>query len=346
MYRMNVQPQLEAFFAVKRKEVKRIAPDVVPLFDTVAEFVLRKGGKRIRGFLMTQGYRLITGKVSTQVTTLSILAELLHAYLLIHDDIIDQDEQRRGGKTVHIAVQDLSPAAERAEHYGVSQAILLGNLLSIWARELVLESRVSSEKKFRLLQRIERMLEETHYGQMMDILFSEREKVTEAQVLAVHQLKTAMYSFEAPLHLGAILAGGTERDLKSITLYAIPLGIAFQIQDDILGMFGNAKTIGKSVTSDLDEGKKTLLILYALKFASLKDRKRLRAILSNERMTESALIDARRIVQVSGALAKARERSYALVQEAKSALAKSLHLHSETRKVLGALAEYMVRRSS
>lgn len=344
-YRKRADKALKAFLATKRRELQRQTPRLVPLFDRTADFVLRKGGKRVRGFLVTLGYQLIRKRTNADVQRLSLIAELCHASLLIHDDIIDRDDRRRGGPTVHVALRRHAPNQANANQYGTSQAILLGSLLGIWARQLVLESSFPSNVKLRALGQIESMMEATHAGEMLDVALADLSSASDKEIITVHLLKTARYTFESPLRLGALLAGASKRDLTTLSAAALPLGIAFQIQDDILGLFGDERTIGKSVTSDLAEGKKTLLINFAFRYAAASDRIRLRTLMAKRTITQSILTQVQSIVRGTGALEANQALAQELVEQAKHALTQNPRFDTTGRKQFLQIADFVIERN-
>ncbi len=344
-YRHRAEKHLAAFLFSKRRMIHAIDPALVPILDAAADFIIRKGSKRVRGFLVTIGYQLFGKQKAKDVEELSMVAELFHASLLVHDDIIDRDERRRGGKTVHAALRSQSPDRRDADHYGVSQAILAGSLLGIWARQIVLRGPWSDAVKCRALLKLEAMMEETHYGEMLDVVLAARSSATEKEIITVHVLKTAKYTFEAPLHLGAILAGATRADLAVLTDYAVPLGIAFQIQDDILGLFGSERRIGKSVTSDLAEHKKTLLFQYALRHGSLADRRALTTLLRRP-VTLATLRRVRTIVRNSGALEASQTLAAALAAQATTALTRARRFDTKGSTLLRDMTSFVIHRQS
>ncbi len=343
-YQEQAQRLLGRFFRAKRAELQKAVPTLLPLFDRTAEYALRPKSKRMRGYLLCAGYRLVAGKLPAEVISLSIIAELLHAYLLIEDDILDRDEQRRGGKTLHIALAGAYPRHSDARHLGTSHAILFAGLLSIWAHQLILASSFPLARKARVLSKVESMLEQTHYGEMLDVALAARTRATERDIILVYLLKTARYTFEAPLHIGALLAGGSRKDLAALSRFALPVGIAFQLQDDLLGLFGTARQIGKSVTSDLEEHKKTLVFLYARQMLNPSQRRTFDRYV-HERPTKTTLVMVRRLVESSGAKAACTEAAFRMVEEGKKALTGHAGFGIQGVRRLVQLADFVVRRS-
>jgi len=161
---------------------------------------------------------------------------------------------------------------------------------------------------------------------------------------SIHLLKTAKYTIEGPLHVGLILAGAGKELLEKMSEYAIPVGIAFQIQDDILGVFGTEEELGKSVTSDIKEGKQTLLTVAAHRLGSEVQRERLRFLLGNPHVSPTDIEEIKGIMRLSGALTYARSRAKALAEDGKAEL-KRLPISMDIRRILEGLADYIVERT-
>jgi geranylgeranyl diphosphate synthase type I len=217
-------------------------------------------GKMIRGTLVKFGYELVNNTDVDTIIKPAAAFEILHSSLLIHDDIIDKSILRRGKPTVHMDVKD--------EHYGISQAICLGDLGITLSINLLSESNFPTEIKNRAIGYFSHIISTTILGQMLDVQASLVFKRSEEQVMNIYQTKTAQYTIVAPLTMGAMLGGATDEVLEKIKLFGEQLGVAFQIQDDILGVFGDETTIGKSTTSDIKENKSTLLFTYSLQHAN------------------------------------------------------------------------------
>ncbi len=159
----------------------------------------------------------------------------------------------------------------------------------------------------------------------------------------MYEYKTAKYTFEGPLHLGAILGGADDKFLNQLSQYAIPAGIAFQIQDDILGIFGDEKKTGKPVGSDIRQGKYTILVAKAFEKANPRQKKILARCLGNKNLTKKDIEDFRKVIIESGSLDYAKNLAMKLVWEAKKELEK-IKMNSETKKFLRGIAEYMIKR--
>ena len=289
--------------------------------SALRDYVLR-GGKRLRGALVLLGHDAGGGTREAALDP-SLGVELLHAYLLIHDDFMDQDDVRRGGPTLHRALG--------GDHLGASLALLCGSLCEAWAYDLL---GAAAPMAARTVQHV-------IAGQMADLRAPVGGELSPAEILEVQRAKTGTYTFELPLHLGAALAGGPHTLLDALSAYARPLGVAFQIADDLLGTFGAPEVTGKPNASDLREGKRTLLVARALERATPADAARLRAQLGKP---DADVEELREILRRSGAEASARADAERLCDDALRAL-DSPSLPERVADDLRAIAIYTVRRA-
>ncbi|MEK7071896.1 MAG: polyprenyl synthetase family protein [Patescibacteria group bacterium] len=220
-YHKNIDKELKKFFDEKIKKTKdKLARETLRLSK---EFSLRPG-KRGRTILVNCGYFLAGGKDKKEILQTSIFIELIHNYLLIHDDIIDRDKLRRGKPTVH--------QYYGGNHFGESMAICVGDLVNALGYEILTNSKFPNNCKISALETLNRTIIRTGHGQMLDLWLRSRE-ITEKDVFNIYQNKTAFYTLVAPLQIGAILAGAKQAFLNKIEKFALPLGVAFQIQDDL-----------------------------------------------------------------------------------------------------------------
>jgi len=289
--------------------------------DALRDYLLR-GGKRLRGALLVVGHEAAGGRREDALDA-SLGVELLHAYLLIHDDFMDQDDVRRGGPTLHRALG--------GDHLGASLALLCGSLCESWAYPLLGRAAPAAART------IERVI----LGQMADLKAARGRELSESDILEVERAKTGSYTFEMPLHLGATLASAQQPLLDALSAYARPLGMAFQIADDLLGTFGAPEVTGKPNASDLREGKRTLIVARALEKATAKDAARLRAQLGK---ADADVDELREILRRSGAEASARADAERLCEEALRAL-DSPALPARSAQDLREIAAYAVRRA-
>ena len=226
------------------------------------------GGKRTRPLLVDLGYHIVSDGEDPRIVEIGCAFELLHTALVIHDDIIDQDFIRRGKPTVsaHYRDEALTQGKSRAaaEHIGQAAALLAGDALISKALHLLQTACGTQAHGQRIMEVFHTAIQHAAAGELDDVLFSAHlQSAGLDEVLGMHRLKTAAYSFEAPLVTGAILAGASDDVITRLGRFASLLGSCYQIIDDVLGTFGDAQTTGKPNDSDLREGKMTVLIALA-----------------------------------------------------------------------------------
>ncbi|HEY0258590.1 MAG TPA: polyprenyl synthetase family protein [Lacisediminihabitans sp.] len=262
-----------------------------------------EGGKRIRPALVIHAYKALGGTRDDDVVTVATAFELLHTAFVLHDDVIDGDTVRRGQPNLVGAfsahASGRGATATSAATWGEASAIVAGDLLIYSAQAHIARLDIPGSTRVALLDLLEECMFVTAAGELADVAFSTAvEPPVLSEVLSMTQWKTAHYSFQDPLRAGAILAGAGDTTLTALGDYGRHIGIAFQLRDDLLGVFGSERLTGKSVTSDLREGKITPLMCYALQ---CDDTGELRDILAREDVTEPDARRARRILTSSGA---------------------------------------------
>jgi geranylgeranyl diphosphate synthase, type I len=313
------------------------------LVDGVAR-LMAQGGKRLRPALVYYTYRACGGRSEQQVIPLALATEFLHTYLLIHDDIMDHAEMRRGQPAAHARFRDLHRAAGLrgdADDFGRSVGILLGDLAHTYAVELFTGVAVGPGPAAAELNRcFSWMCEEVIGGQYLEFLLAHRDHpepaatdladlhpgtpdahrandanaasnaadaptlaqaVREAELLRVLRLKSGRYTAERPIQLGALLAGAPPELRAELSRYGTAVGEAFQLQDDLLGLFGDPATVGKPVGDDLREGKFTLLIHHALVKGSPADRQLVAGALGDPNLTAVEVAQVQLALERTGA---------------------------------------------
>ena len=346
-YQTQVNKYLEAFFAQKIKEAATISEYTRAVAVGAQEYTLR-GGKRLRPIFCIYGYKCFSDAQIEAIIAASISLELMQSYLLIHDDIMDEDELRRGKPTFHIVCKALGERlfgtnATKALKFGENIATVAGDLLEAYGAEALATSPFASEYVKKAVAKYAEIVKNVGYGQILDITAGMRGGITEDEILKVHQLKTASYTIEGPLHIGALLAGAEDADLQILSTYGIPLGLAFQIQDDILGLFGSEDKTGKPVGSDIREGKKTLLIFRALQRCTDEEKKVLRAALGNPQVTKKEIDMIRAIVRETGSLDYSKRLVDELIAQAVQAI-DDAPFRPEAKDFLVKIAEFIGTR--
>ncbi len=236
----------------------------------IAELI-GSGGKRLRPLYCTAGWQAAGGRgLPMPVIRTAAALEMFHTFALIHDDVMDDSAMRRGLPTAH----HLLAARLQARNGGAPEpalgkttAILLGDLALSWSDELLHTAGLDSDLLHRVLSAIDTMRTELMYGQYLDLIATGRPTADMAQAMTIARLKTAKYTVERPLHIGAIMAGAHDKQLAILSEYAVPLGEAFQLRDDLLGVFGHPQETGKDRGDDLRAAKHTTLVALALERA-------------------------------------------------------------------------------
>ena len=331
----EINQELNEFFKRWIQEVNSISPN---LSDMNNNFVRSsEGGKRIRGIFVKLGYELAGGKKTKEILKAAATYEVFQTAILAHDDIIDQSDTRRGKPTLYKSLG--------GDHYAVSQTICLGDIGFFLSYKVLSESDFPAELKNKAVTLFSNSILQTGLGEMLDVGLPvmEREK-TEEGILKISSLKTAKYTLVGPLTLGATLAGADEKLLGKLEEFGESLGIAFQIQDDILGVFGDEKVLGKSVTSDIEEGKNTLMIIEALKKADQKQKKFLDKYYGKREIGQDELGRIRQIFIDTGALVYSQKYAEKLIKEAKKIIPVLTH-NSELRILLTEMSDFLVKRN-
>jgi len=283
--------------------------DVGAVADAVRQLVLR-GGKRMRAVLLVAAYEACDGKGGLEAVGPAAAAlELLQAYLLAHDDWMDGDVLRRGGPSI--------PAMMRARFgsLGDAASVLAGDLAAAWALQSMLEIDLPAERLARATRELGRVEEDVVHGQLLDICGTAGDS---RDVEAAYALKTASYTVRSPIVMGACLAGAGDTQVTALCAFAEPLGIAFQLRDDLLGTFGNTAAMGKPAGGDLRRGKRTVLVVEAMRDPDTKDW--LKRILGQTDATDDELAAAAARLETSGARLRVEDRIATLVRQSESAL--------------------------
>lgn len=304
-YRDEVNVYVNQLAKKLKKESRKFNNSLTNNYIEALANTVESGGKRLRPALMYYTYLLAGGKPNKEIIKISVFLEMLQSYLLIHDDIIDKASTRRGEKTTHIVYKEYAKKKRipEADRYGEMIALLIGDIAGNYINKIVLESPISDKTKIELLSIITEKLDSVLVGQIEDLNLSLHKEFTEKDILAVHQDKTVTYTFELPILSGLILANNHNENLKnSLAKYAKYAGYAFQIRDDIIGMFGDPAKTGKPNDSDIKEGKKTHLLAEAYRKSTGKQKSILNKIIGNENATKEDIEKIRNVVIETGSL--------------------------------------------
>jgi geranylgeranyl diphosphate synthase type I len=301
------------------------------LYDA-ALHLIRAGGKRLRPAIVAAVAQSL-GETVEKALPFAAAVELVHNFTLIHDDIMDQDEFRRGVPTVH-------------KLWGEPLAITAGDLLFAKAFEALsdaIERGIPPHRVARATRILAHATSIIAEGQAMDLMFEEEEDVSLDDYLTMIYKKTGAL-FEASAVLGGLTATDEAYVLEELANFGRSLGIAFQIRDDILGIVGKEEELGKPVYSDIREGKKTLPIIYALKELDGKDREKLIMVLGKKDASRSELEEAAKLIEASGAIEYSEKKAREYVSKAVNSLRSALP-DNEYRRILEKLAEFVAERT-
>lgn len=341
--------------ASRESIVTSISPDLIALVDFSRQFL--SGGKRFRALFCYWGWRSVSAPDSplSPIVGAASALEIFHAAALVHDDIIDNSDTRRGAASAHKLFDGLHRASGWAgddAEFGRASAILLGDLILGWSDELLDDALLevtdaASARRARI--EFNRMRTEVTAGQYLDIL-EERAWVTQpdAELLdRAHRVivyKSAKYSVQAPLVIGAALAGASTEQLGALREFGLPLGIAFQLRDDLLGVFGDSAVTGKPSGDDLREGKRTVLIALARDHGTRETRSLIDELLGNPELDESQIVALQNAIHDSGAVDRVEALIAENVATAREVLA-SAPLRADAILELGALTDTVTRRT-
>lgn len=305
------------------------------------------GGKRFRASFCWWGHLAIAEPADAEALLRACSAlELLHASALVHDDYMDASDVRRGRPATHRAFESLH--LERgwnasAAQYGASAAILLGDLLLSWSDEMLRTCGLPADRVLDALSYFDLTRSEVVAGQFLDVSAQARGTTDVEVAMQVVRYKSAKYSIERPLHVGAALAGATPAVIEALTRFGLPLGEAFQLRDDLLGVFGDPAVTGKPAGDDLSEGKRTVLIALALDRLPPAEREHLDRTLGTS-LTPVEVAELQALIRSSGADEQVEEMITGLTERALEALA-TADIHDEARAVLDELAAAATQRT-
>ncbi|HEX4428390.1 MAG TPA: polyprenyl synthetase family protein [Frankiaceae bacterium] len=310
---LRVSDALATFLDRAEPVVTRIGPELEAVAAATREFVLA-GGKRLRPAFCYWGWRGTGAADCDGVLNAAASLELLHACALIHDDVIDASDTRRDRPSTHRRFAELHLKGGwrgDPEAFGASAAILLGDLCLVWADQMFGECGLEPAAIDRARGTYAEMRVELMAGQYLDVLASVLTEPDSAaateRALRVARYKSAKYTVERPLQLGGMLAGASADLLAAYSAYGLPLGEAFQLRDDILGVFGDPAVTGKPAGDDLREGKRTALVTLAEQRASPAAAAQLRALVGDPDLDAAGVATCRQVISESGALGEVEE---------------------------------------
>jgi geranylgeranyl diphosphate synthase type I len=352
----HVDAALGAWLGPRVAAAAGVSAEVGAAAEAVERLAVR-GGKRLRAALIGASYAACGGEGDfRRVDRAMIAVELLQTYLLIHDDWMDDDDVRRGGPAVHVVLRERLGDAR----LGDAAAVLAGDLACGYAQSALLESAQAPARVLRAAAAFARIQEEVVTGQLAEMSLGAGEATRRAPAAAggkmngaaaaptveqIHAMKTASYTVTGPLALGATLAGADDATVAALARYGRPLGVAFQLRDDLLGVFGDPSETGKPIWNDIRQGKRTALVAELRGDAAAEAL--LARVLGDAAAPDAAIEEVVRAMESSGARARVEARSRELVKEARGALAAASLPGADGRRWLsGAIGAVGGERSS
>jgi len=324
--RTRVQQALDAFLDAHEPSLLQMADELAPMADEVRAFL--SGGKRLRPGFCFWGHLGAGGKDSDDLVRAAASLELFQAAAIIHDDVMDGSDTRRGRPSVHRRF-----AAMHGDQFGMGAAILLGDLCLSWSDEMLVGSGLVTESSRTVF---DTMRAELMAGQYLDLLEQASGGGTVESALRVARYKSAKYTIVEPLHLGATTAGAGQEVLDAYSAYGLPLGIAFQLRDDLLGVFGDPALTGKPAGDDLREGKRTVLVATALQSATAAQADLVRRRLGDPDLDADGVAALQDVLVSTGAVDEVEALISRSTEEALTAL--DDRIEDEARQVLRDLA--------
>jgi geranylgeranyl diphosphate synthase type I len=348
--RSRVDTALAAFLERQAGALEAVSPDCAPLVESVA--TLMRGGKRLRPAFCYWGWRGAGGADTPEIAQAAAALELFQAAALIHDDLMDGSDSRRGMPAVHRRFAGLHRGQAwngDGERFGLAGAVLAGDMCLVWTDEMFAASGLPIERIEAARPLFHRMRTELLGGQYLDVLGQALPEDDDPaagveRARNVIRYKSAKYTIEHPLLIGGTLAGADDDLLATYSAFGLPLGEAFQLRDDVLGVFGDPDETGKPAGDDLREGKRTVLVALALQAANAAQADVIRRSLGDPRLDEDGVGVLRGVIKDTGALDAVEQLIEDLTAEATKALAAG-QVTEPARSVLERLAIASVARA-
>ena len=316
-------------------------------YSTVKEYMMR-GGKRLRPLLVVIGYKSIKESVDEKyLYRVACSVELLHNGSLLHDDLIDHDETRRGGPTIHAFYREWFKEhfSTRNADFGMTMAILSGDALLNMGAEAIDESNLDPAIAIKCHKLFQASFHDLVNGVLLEISMVKDPNSTPEMYLDMVRMKTAVL-FEKSLLMGAEIAGATDSQLKSLSEFGVKIGQAFQIQDDILGSFGDESVTGKPSDGDIREGKKTMLVIEAIQRSNPKQKALLVSLLGKDKMSAEEVMQVKSIFRDTGSLKASQTKMELLLKSSQNALEQATpQLTNKYKKFLLEISNFLVGRS-
>ncbi len=346
----KINAALDEFISWKRSEAHHMGPTHDEYYDNIKEYIMR-GGKRLRPLAFVVAYKAVKKQVDVEhLYRAACSLEILHNGSLLHDDLIDHDETRRGGPTFHARYRDwlkeqFDASQDRADDFGMTLAILGGDSLINLGAEAITHSELEPNVAMKLLEYYQKGFSDLVEGVLLEMSMIRIPDVGEDTYLEMVYRKTATL-FQKALQMGATIAGASDAQLRAFSEFGAKVGQAFQMQDDILGSFGDESVTGKSAAGDIREAKKTMLLIQALKRSDVTQKETLQNLLGKADMSEDEVEKVRTVLRESDALEATEKIRDDLLKQAQDALSNTdPPLDPEYLEFLISLSEFLTSRA-
>ncbi|MFQ5975498.1 MAG: polyprenyl synthetase family protein [Candidatus Hydrothermarchaeales archaeon] len=331
-YTELINENLESYFEGILADVKDYDPFIYQVYKAIREYVLRPG-KRLASCSTLLAYKGYTGVVDEDILNVCVGVEIYRHCILIHDDLVDKDNYRRGGKAFHRLFIE-----KRDNSFGEGLAVFTGNILFALALQAILNSRFDKDVIDKVVELVVADFKDVNESQILDLLFEYKEPdFNEWQRMAS---KRAAVLFKTTILTGAILGHAPQEDIEILKEASRNIGISFDIQDDIIGTFATEEQYGRPVGGDIILGKKPLHMVYAWELADGKQLEEIREILGRKEPSEMEIDRFKKIIKETGALAKAKGKSREHAEEA-SRLIEETEMRGETKAFFREFIEYI-----
>ncbi len=342
-----VEIELAQFMREQRTYLDSISPELEPVSQALSSFLL-DSGKRLRPLFAYAGIISAGGALNPATTKAISSLELLQACALIHDDLMDGSDTRRGKPSIHRHFESIHVQDELegfAPAYGLASAVLLGDLALVWSNQLLNTSGITAQELARVLPTFDEMRVELMAGQFLDIHEQTQKNTDLGRSMKIARYKSGKYTIERPLHMGAVLSGQSSPELLlALSEYGLPLGEAFQFRDDLLGVFGDPSVTGKPAGDDLREGKRTALIAMTDARCTDAMREESRKYFGKNDLDEKGVAILQEMIESTGAKAELEKMIENLTHRAVQAIDNSAIVDG-ARNTLTELALIATKRS-
>jgi geranylgeranyl diphosphate synthase type I len=346
--RTSVEEELGIFLNRESAYLQEISSDLTLVCNSLTSFLL-EGGKRLRPLFAYAGFIAAGGSLEKSTVKAISSLELLQACALIHDDLMDASDTRRGKPSIHrhfetIHVQDQLEGF--APQYGLSAAVLLGDLALVWSDQMLNSAGLTTDQYARAISYYNEMRVELMAGQFLDIHEQTQKSSSVDRSMKIARYKSGKYTIERPLHLGAAIANPLSKErLSALSEYGLPLGEAFQLRDDLLGVYGNTSVTGKPTGDDLREGKKTVLIALSRENQTPSQSLSFEKYFGSSNLDSEGISTLQQLILDTGAKDRLEKLIEELTEKSLAAIA-SPHFSKEGQQVLSELAHIATKRST